>query len=151
MIASDAERKAKQVLAAGRKARRATRPAKTKGRVRDAKFLHWLHKGIPCIACEIEQNPTWPTVYPIEAAHQRHAKGKGGMLGRRPDDADTCCLCAWHHRLAPDACDPANRQFWARLAVDVGAFCQGLHAAFKGNSSGADVVAKYVKIARETP
>lgn len=127
------------------KARKRERRPSTKARVRDADFLAWLHDGIPCIACLIEgavmRTAGTPTPYHIEAAHQKHVAGKGGMLGKRPDDGGhTCPLCAWHHRLAPDACDPAQRKFWARLGVDVGEFCAALFAAFKAGGSGAAVV-----------
>jgi hypothetical protein len=146
LIADDKRQRAK-----ARKTARAPKPKRAvKGREKDPKFIAWLHKDIPCIGCEIEQNPTWPVVHPIEAAHQRHAKGRGGMLGRRPDDADTCPLCEWHHRTGPNCCDPANRKFWERLGVDVGAFCRALFDAFKNGRPGDEVVDRFVKQARET-
>lgn len=124
-----------------------------KARQRDLAFLSWLHS-VPCVACAVEGVPTFAGAWAhpanarvllkIEAAHQKHIDGKGGLLGKRPDDAGhTCPLCAWHHRLAPNACDPAQRKFWARLNVNVGAFCKALHQAFRNGESGAEVVRRF--------
>lgn len=131
-------------------------------RVRDQRYLHWLH-GLPCIACEIEPAPTAPASrmlgrtalfnavfaarMTIEAAHQKGVAGPS--LGKRPSDAASCPLCAWHHRLAPDACDPAQRQFWNRLGIDVADFCQSLYVAFKAGEDGATVVRSFSGQVRE--
>jgi len=170
MIPSAEIRAAKELLRKDRKARK-PKPAKRekrdthvnlKARVRDFGFLSWLHEDIPCIACLIEGpvqaragvyvqygpgSEGWagPGGIAIEAAHQKHVAGKGGMLGKRPSDADSCPLCAWHHRIAPNACDPAQRKFWTRLGVDVAAYCRALHEAFRSGASGAEVARLFAR------
>lgn len=141
---------AARIRAEERKEAKAARPVSVKARLRDIDFLHWLHEGIPCIACMIEGtawqyiSPAHVRAYPIEAAHQKHTAGKGGMLGKRPDDGGhTCPLCAWHHRLAPNACDPAQRKFWDRLDVSVADYCGALFAAFLAGGSGRDVAKQF--------
>lgn len=115
-------------------------------RVRDPGYLDWLHD-LPCIACLIEGRDlsiiNHPTMVSIEAAHQKHTDLRGPSLGKRPSDAAACPLCTWHHRLAPDACDPAQRKFWDRLGVDVGAFCKALHDAYRAGDPGEPVVRRF--------
>lgn len=122
-------------------------------RVRDKSYLAWLHEGLPCIACLIEgPAPDWARMASlvlfgldnIEAAHQKHTDIKGPSLGKRPSDSASCPLCVWHHRIAPDACDPAQRKFWDRLGVNVGDFCKALYTAFKDDQDGAEVIRKFV-------
>ena len=62
------------------------------------------------------------------------------MLGRRPHDRLSAPICAWHHRLAPGCCDPAQGKFWDRLNVDPAALCTALYAAFKAGEPGAPIV-----------
>ncbi len=116
----------------------------------DKAYLAWLRK-LPCIACVIDPRPAYMTAVEarfrpfIEAAHQKHTDLQGPSLGRRPADAASCPLCAWHHRLAPEACDPAQRRFWERLGVDIGAFCKALYDAFKVGAEGAAVVRRFAE------
>jgi hypothetical protein len=117
-------------------------------RTKDPGYLSWLH-GLPCIACRIE-GPPWrangfSTLNPIEAAHQKHTDSKGPALGKRPSDADSCPLCAWHHRLAPDACDPAQRKFWDRLGVNAGDFCLALYSGYQFDEDGAVIVHRFAR------
>jgi hypothetical protein len=115
-------------------------------RAPDPGYLTWLHEGLPCIACLIEGGPRCGFgANPIEAAHQKHTDLRGASLGRRPSDATCCPLCAWHHRLAPDACDPAQRKFWDRLEVDVGDFCRALYCAYQGSQDGAAIVSGFAR------
>jgi hypothetical protein len=111
-------------------------------RDRDAGYLSWLHDCLPCIACLIEGKPRHAS-HPIEAAHQKHTDLRGPALGKRPSDAASCPLCAWHHRLAPDACDPAQRKFWDRLDVNVGDFCLALYCAYEASQDGAAIVVRF--------
>lgn len=145
-----------KIKARERRVAKAARPKKVvptaKGqrepRQLDGAYIAWLHVDLPCIGCLIE-GPVWSEIvgrpYPIEAAHQKHTDLKGPALGKRPSDSATVPLCAWHHRLAPDACDPAQRKFWDRLQVDVGAFCKALYATFKGHAPGAPVIQKFAR------
>lgn len=150
---------ARRIKARERREAKAKRPApviptsagQRQPRVRDKSYLAWLHEGLPCIACLIEgPAPRFypisllPYQNPIEAAHQKHTDLKGAALGKRPSDAASCPLCAYHHRLAPDACDPAQRKFWDRLGVNVGDFCKALYTAFKDDQYGAEVIRKFV-------
>jgi hypothetical protein len=116
----------------------------------DPGYLSWLHDYLPCIACLIEGEPRrrrgLTASNPIEAAHQKHTDLRGPALGKRPSDAASCPLCAWHHRLAPDACDPAQRKFWERLDVNVGEFCRALYSAYQGGQAGAAVVRRFAGI-----
>lgn len=151
----------KAVEREGRANDRATRPkvapkpkmprntAKPKnGRERDFGFLTWLHEDLPCIACLIEGRAYDPhrgtasgaAGYRMEAAHQKHTDLKGAALGRRPSDSATCPLCAWHHRLAPNCCDPAQAKFWDRLQVNVGDFCRALFDAYRAGQPGEPVI-----------
>lgn len=142
---------AKDVLRLERKARKADRtphfnsrpfPAREKPRrQRDAGFISWLHD-LPCIACEILGQAPSAHAH-IEAAHQKAqdaARGWNKRLGVRPDDEQCCPLCAWHHRLAPTCCDPAQAKFWALLNVDVIDFCRALYAAYLAGGDGAAIV-----------
>ncbi len=116
-------------------------------RQRDPGYLSWLHDCLPCIACLIEgeprREPGFTNSNPIEAAHQKHTDLRGAALGRRPNDAACCPLCAWHHRLAPDACDPAQRKFWDRLNVNVADFCGALYCAYEVSQDGAAIVRRF--------
>lgn len=118
-------------------------------RQHDDAFQSWLHDW-DCIACLIEGGPGGP----IEAAHQKlaiAAKGwREGGLGPRIHDARCVPLCTHHHRLDLNSCDlGGQRKFWDRLGLYdlIADFCRDLHAAFKADASGADVIAKYVRIA----
>ncbi len=115
---------------------------------RDTRYLRWL-RGLPCIACLIEGPPPLAPGFiglnPIEAAHQKHTDLKGPALGRRPSDAACCPLCAWHHRLAPDACDPAQRRFWDRIGVNGGAFCLALYSGYQVSEDGDAIVRQFAR------
>lgn len=118
-------------------------------RQREADYETWLHEW-DCIACLIEGGGSGP----IESAHQKLAiasKGwREGGLGPRIHDARSVPLCAHHHRLAPNSCDTGGqRKFWDRLGLGdlIADFCCDLHAAFRADALGADVIAKYVRIA----
>ncbi|WP_133255490.1 hypothetical protein [Phenylobacterium soli] len=116
-------------------------------RERDHDYLSWLH-GVPCIACRILGPAPAEHAY-IEAAHQKAqdaARGWNKRLGVRPDDAKSAPLCAWHHRLGPNRCDPAQSKFWSGLNVDVIAFCEALFSAFREGRNGSDVVEQYSEI-----
>lgn len=132
------------------KLRKAERPKPERpGRVkvvreRDMGFLSWLHD-LPCIACSILGRAPREHAY-IEAAHQKAqdaGRGWNKRLGVRPSDEQCCPLCAWHHRLAPTCCDPAQAKFWDLLGVDVIAFCQALYAAYREGLQGSPVVQAY--------
>lgn len=147
--------KAREVLRADRKARKADRqtfssrpfPAKVKprhGRERDAAYLSWLHD-LPCLACMIMGSAPREHAH-IEAAHQKAQDADRGWhkkAGVRPSDDRTCPLCAWHHRIGPTCCDPAQAKFWALVGVDVIDFCRALYAAFKAGEDGAAVVRQF--------
>ena len=147
-IGPDDVRKAKTVLRQHRRETKAARPKPEKGRVRNSAYLNWLHRDLECVACVIEQYPTWPERYPIEAAHQKNLDGKGATLGRRVDDRFSCSLCAWHHRLGPLRCDPAQRKFWSAIGVSAKDFCAALFEAFENKKPGADVVRRFAGEAR---
>jgi hypothetical protein len=145
------ERSARERSKKARPARVApTATGQRRPRERDGGYLSWLHEGLPCIACLIEgeprRRPGSPATNPIEAAHQKHTDLRGPALGKRPSDAACCPLCAWHHRLAPDACDPAQRKFWDRLDVNVGDFCLALYSAYQLGRDGIDIVHRFARI-----
>ena len=145
------ERSARERSKKARPARVApTASGQRRPRERDLGYLAWLHEGLPCIACLIEgeprRTPGATATNPIEAAHQMHTDLKGPALGKRPSDAASCPLCAWHHRLAPDACDPAQRKFWDRLDVNVGGFCRALYSAYQVSQDGAAIVRRFARI-----
>lgn len=142
-------RQADTIKRDARKADRRERPPRSKPkRETDTGYMAWLHDGLDCIACLIEGRA--PAILanghpnPIEAAHQKHTDLKGPALGKRPPDAASCPLCSWHHRLAPDACDPPQRKFWLRLGINVGAFCRALYDAYQTDQSGQEVIARFV-------
>jgi hypothetical protein len=148
---------ARRIERAARERSKKARPARVaptaagqrRPRERDGGYLSWLHESLPCIACLIE-GPPWRSrtsspSNPIEAAHQKHTDLRGAALGRRPSDSASCPLCSWHHRLAPDACDPAQRKFWDRLDIDVGDFCRALYAAYQFGQDGAAVVRQFAR------
>ena len=149
---------ARRILRSARQRSKKARPARVaptaagqrRPRERDGGYLSWLHEGLPCIACLIEgeprRRPGSPATNPIEAAHQKHTDLRGPALGKRPSDAASCPLCAWHHRLAPDACDPAQRKFWDRLDVNVGDFCRELYSAYQVSQDGAAIVRRLARI-----
>ncbi len=148
---SDKERQliaeANRLKARARKEAQKERTKTNAKRERDTAYLAWLHDGIPCIACEIMGKAGRHLgANPIEAAHQYHA-ATGPQIGRRPPDRASCPLCAWHHRLAPNACDPAQRKFWDWLGVDVSAFCAALYDCFKADGDGAAVVRQFTQTA----
>jgi hypothetical protein len=146
------ERSARERSKKGRPARVApTASGQRRPRERDPGYLAWLHDCLPCIACLIEGGPRRGFSNPIEAAHQKHTDLRGPALGKRPSDAACCPLCAWHHRLAPDACDPAQRKFWDRLDVNVGDFCLALYSAYQGSQDGADIVHRFARIPYGSP
>lgn len=125
----------------------AARPFKPQIRDRDLGFLSWLHEGLPCIGCAI-LGPAPAEHAHIEAAHQKAqdaARGWNKRMGVRPSDSRSCPLCAYHHRLGPTCCDPAQAKFWAVLAVDPIAFCEDLFAAYQAGSDGSAIVAKYAE------
>jgi hypothetical protein len=122
-------------------------------RQRDPAYLAWLHRGIPCIACvaygfPLGHGETW---FAIEAAHQNlpiASKGWSGRgLGKRTHDARAVPLCAWHHRLSPNACDNGQRAFWDRLGLgdDVADFAAELHAAYTAGAPGRPVVERWAE------
>jgi hypothetical protein len=151
---------AKRIERAARERAKKARPARVsptaagqrRPRERDIGYLSWLHEDLPCIACMIEGPPRrvsgFSASMPIEAAHQKHTDRRGPALGRRPSDAASCPLCSWHHRLAPDACDPAQRKFWDRLGVNVGDFCRALYSAYQANQDGATIVRHFARARR---
>ena len=117
--------------------------------MRDHDYLRWLHCGIPCVACLIEQLPPSPTSA-LEAAHQKlgiSSRGwhEGGS-GVRVSDDRCVVLCRWHHRLAPNACDNGQRAFWDRLGVGdrVADLCAELYAAYQAGQSGGAVVRGFI-------
>ena len=145
------ERSARERAKTARPARvTPTAAGQRRPRERNADYLRWLHEGLPCIACLIEGEPRRASGFtasnPIEAAHQKHTDLRGPALGQRPSDAASCPLCAWHHRLAPDACDPAQRKFWDRLDVNAGDFCRALFAAYQAGEDGSAVVRRFARI-----
>ena len=144
------ERSARERSKKARPARVApTATGQRRPRERDGGYLSWLHDGLPCIACLIEGEPRrgfGTTTNPVEAAHQKHTDLRGPALGKRPSDAACCPLCAWHHRLAPDACDPAQRKFWDRLNVNVGNFCRALYSAYQVSQDGAAIVRRFARM-----
>lgn len=140
--------KARQLLREFRKERQNDRapridhkPAKTP-RERDGDYLAWLHEDVPCIACLI-LGPGPEKHCHIEAAHQKAQDAERGwhkLMGRKVHDRQCVALCAWHHRIAPNCCDPAQGKFWALLGVDVIAFCDDLYRAFANGDQGQFVV-----------
>lgn len=148
---------AKAVLKANKKARRDDRlafgqrafPARAKpkhGKTVDRGYISWLH-GIGCIACRILGQAPAEHAH-IEAAHQKAQdadRGWNKKLGVRPDDEKSCPLCAWHHRLGPTRCDPAQAKFWAVLNVDVIAYCNALYAAYQAGADGLAVLADFTR------
>jgi hypothetical protein len=141
--ARDEQRKARKAARERRKAALVRTPEQRQPRVRDSGYLHWLHEDLPCIACLIEGAAPAEHAF-IEAAHQKHVDKRGPSLGVRPSDSASCPLCAWHHRLGPQCCDPAQRKFWDRLGVDVSAFCRDLFDAFRSGQEGVYVVRTHV-------
>lgn len=150
----DAE--ARKIAKARRLAQRERRPervqhtrAKPKGgRDLDGPYLSWLHdEGLPCIACEMLGRPSAEALRCVgrpnvmEAAHQHVSGWKKGV---REHDRNACILCVYHHQAAPNACDKGQSAFWARLGIDAADFCAALYAAFKGGSSGAAVIRKFI-------
>jgi len=149
---------ARRIERAARKRSKKARPARVaptatgqrRPRERDLGYLNWLHEDLPCIACMIEGPPrrsqaSSPSNH-IEAAHQKHTDLRGPALGKRPSDAASCPLCSWHHRLAPDACDPAQRKFWDRLDVNVSDYCRALYSAYQVSQDGADIVHRFARM-----
>lgn len=122
------------------------RPFAEKGRERDPGYLSWLH-GVGCIACRI-LGPGPREHANIEAAHQKAqdaARGWHKLMGRRVHDRQCCALCAWHHRMGPTCCDPAQAKFWSVLNVDVIAYCGALHAAYLAGGDGNAVMAQFAQ------
>ncbi len=124
-------------------------------RERDAAFLSWLHaEGLPCFACEVEGCPASVGPNPLEAAHQKLAIASRGWSlagkGSRGHDRRAVILCRWHHQLAPNACDKAQRKFWDRLGLGdaIADLCDALHATFRAQEPGRPVLARFVALAR---
>ena len=67
--------------------------------------------------------------------------------GVRPNDARCLPVCAWHHRLAPDACDVNQRKFFDRIGLgdDVADLCDELYAAYRHGQDGAAVIHRWGK------
>ena len=116
---------------------------------KDPRFLRWLHdQQIECIACLIESGGSHNTR--LEACHQHMdipAKGWFSQRGKRVSDKNSVILCAWHHRLAPDACDVNQRAFWDRLKIgdDVADLCSDLFAAYQHGQDGAAVIRRWAR------
>jgi hypothetical protein len=128
-------RAAKQIEKRARKEAQKDRPKSEKGPTRDREYQSWLHEGLPCIACLRWGSPKHPTLRNvIEAAHIWIVEG--AMKGVRNSDWTCIPLCTWHHQVAPDACDKAQRKFFDRLAVDPIALCQALYGAFLAGRDG---------------
>ena len=124
---------------------------------RDAGYLAWLHKDIPCIACLLEGPPSLIGMFTrIEAAHIKiGVPGRAGWVeggrGKRVSDRRCCALCAVHHRLAGDACDVNQRAFFDRLGLGdhFADFIDALYFAYeKGVIPGRLVVLEWVHYAR---
>ena len=117
----------------------------------DPDYLSAIHsEGLPCFACLCGAQPMPPVGMqnPIEAAHQKLAissKGwKGSGKGRSSDF--TCVpLCRWHHQVAPNACDKAQRKFWDRIRLgdDIANLCSDLYTAFKSSEPMRPVLERY--------
>lgn len=127
----------------------ASRPKVDKVRDHDADYMAWLHDQ-PCIGC-IVLGPAPRESAHIEAAHQKLQRAERGWnrtLGRRSHDRQCVPLCAWHHRLGPTCCDPAQRKFWETLGLtvdDVIDFATDLYAAFQAEARGAPVIHRFAR------
>lgn len=131
-----------------------TQRAKPKGgRERDVGYMAWLHDGLSCIGCLVLGRAPL-ACNPIEAAHQKLQLADRGLhrkLGVRSDDRLCVPLCAYHHRLGPLCCDPAQGKFWSILGLTTEAvadFCLGLHAAYSEGRPGEPVVQAFAHMAR---
>jgi hypothetical protein len=120
-------------------------------RVRDKKYLAWLHHGLPCAACAIRgDGAAWPG-FRVEAAHIKLGIASRGWTecgrGVRPSDSRCLPLDAWCHRLAPDACDVNQRQFFDRLGLGdaVADLCSELYQAFQHGQDGAAVIRRWAR------
>lgn len=155
--------KAQAIKARIAKENRKLRPAKVtpsaegqrQPRKLDKGHLSYLHEVGVCIACLIEGEPdTKGERNPIEAAHQKlaiAAKGwKGAGKGVRSDDQKSVPLCRWHHQLAPNACDRAQRKFWDRLGLGdaVADLCAALVRARPDPVAGKRVIREFASKAR---
>lgn len=132
-----------------------TQRAKPKGgRERDAEYMAWLHVDIPCIACIRFGRPAF-VPNPIEAAHQKLTVAERGLqktLGVRPSDKWCAPICAFHHRIGPPCCDPAQTKFWALVGLepaDVADLCAELFTAFTEGRPGASVIHQFARIAAQ--
>lgn len=150
---------AKELLRQDREARKADRGTRTSwkrtkpkgGHEGDKRYMAWQHEEhLGCIACMVEGPPSASRLMgepnPIEVAHQHISAWKYGI---KDHDRNSAPLCRWHHTVAPNACDKAQKKFWARLGLAdlIADFCRDLHHAFTSGNSGHDVIAKYVRIA----
>lgn len=152
-------REARKIAEAQRRAAREVgRPVRVKharskpkgGHEADAGYMAWQHdSGLVCIACEIEGAPSPATLQgepnPIEVAHQRI---DGWKAGRKAHDRHSCPLCRWHHQLAPNACDKAQKKFWARLEIDPADYCAALHQAYRADADGHAVQRRFIPTRR---
>ena len=143
-VAEAKSRAAREVGRARRIDHKRTKPKG--GHEADREFMSWQHEsGLVCIACEIEGPPTAAQLQgernPIEVAHQRVDGWKKGVKGH---DRHSCPLCRWHHRLAPNACDKGQRQFWARFEIDPADYVTALHQAYRSNSDGLVVQGRFI-------
>jgi hypothetical protein len=117
--------------------------------VRDKRFLAWLHDGLPCLSCLILTGASHNRN--IEAAHVKIGIASRGWTecgrGVRPHDARSIPLCSHCHRLAPDACDVNQRQFFDRLGLgdEIADLSDDLYAAYQRGQDGAAVIRRWAR------
>lgn len=75
-----------------------------RNRVRDRKYLAWIHT-LPCLICGLLEREQ---VTPTEAAHV----GLRGLM-QKCSDRETIPLCAEHHRTGAQSHHRAGRFFWS--------------------------------------
>jgi hypothetical protein len=111
---------------------RRTKPRR--GRVRDPKFLRWLHQGHACIVPGCQNTD-------IEAAHIG-ARG----FGTKCDDREAAPMCGIeHHREGPESHHKLGRNFWSHHGIDRDETIARLNREYESEGGGIDAARIYFR------
>lgn len=115
-------------------------------RVRDKKYLEWLHQGIRCVSCAIHGRRRSSE----HAAHIKIGFPEAGWRAfghsEKSHDRRAVPLCVFCHMYGPHA-QHSNRggderAWWERLGVYPPAFCAALNEAFDTGGEPDEVIVR---------